>query len=369
MKAWFRPLAAGLPAILLCAPVRAQSPSPAPVATPQQSGTAQGTADFSQFHTADQLWAHIQQLQQGPASASPSPRDVMALLHQLTAASAEFQMRYPKDARRWEAKLIFLQYDSMLASSESRDVDTANIESQLQAVAAAPDAPAEAKRQARVTVIQLHIQDSGQETLTPDVEKEILAFIHDFPDEPVVAELQKMRIESLQKTEPAKAGEALDALLKDANPAVVQMAQAEVAKRDLMKKPLELQFTAADGSKVDLKQLRGKVVLIDFWATWCAPCMEEVPDVVKLYKELHGKGLEIVGISLDQDKSLVEAVTKSYGMAWPQYFDGKGWQNEIASRYGITEIPLMFLVNKKGMVVDPEVHQPDRDEIGKYLGE
>src|SRR5471030_1254825 len=70
----------------------------------------------------------------------------------------------------------------------------------------------------------------------------------------------------------------------------------------ILDKPLDLKFTAVDGKKVDLADMRGKVVLIDFWATWCPPCRAEVPDVVATYKKYHDQGFEVVGISLDQDK-------------------------------------------------------------------
>jgi thiol-disulfide isomerase/thioredoxin len=178
-----------------------------------------------------------------------------------------------------------------------------------------------------------------------------------------------MRLDSLKETDAGAQEKLLEALLKDPNAAVAAMAKAEVTMRDLMKKPIELQFTATDGTKVDLAKLRGKVVLVDFWATWCAPCMEEVPDVVKAYKEYHGQGLEIVGISLDQDKTLVDAVTKADGMAWPQYFDGKMWDNEISSRYGITQIPTMWLVDKKGMVTDTAAGDDLENKVKKLLAE
>jgi len=90
--------------------------------------------------------------------------------------------------------------------------------------------------------------------------------------------------------------------------------------------------------------------------------------VVKVYNELHGQGLEIVGISLDQDKTLVESVTKAQGMTWPQYFDGKMWDNEISSRYGITQIPTMWLVDKKGMVTDTDAGTDLEGKVKKLLG-
>jgi thiol-disulfide isomerase/thioredoxin len=109
-----------------------------------------------------------------------------------------------------------------------------------------------------------------------------------------------------------------------------------------------------DGKDVDLTKMRGKVVLVDFWATWCAPCRAEVPNVVAAYKKYQAKGFEVVGISLDEDKDAMLAYLKEQGMTWPQHFDGKGWQNEVGSKYGIQSIPAMWLVDKKGMIRSTE---------------
>jgi thiol-disulfide isomerase/thioredoxin len=141
------------------------------------------------------------------------------------------------------------------------------------------------------------------------------------------------------------------------------------ASADLKTKPLEMKFTAVDGREVDVSKLQGKVVLIDFWATWCGPCVAELPNVLKAYKELHPKGFEIVGISLDGEKSELEAFVKEKGMEWPQYFDGKGWQNEIATKYGIQSIPAMWLLNKKGMVVSTAARGNLEEQVTKLLAE
>ena len=141
------------------------------------------------------------------------------------------------------------------------------------------------------------------------------------------------------------------------------------ASADLKTKPLELKFTAVDGREVDVSKLQGKVVLIDFWATWCGPCVAELPNVLKAYKELHPKGFEIVGISLDGEKAELEAFVKEKGMEWPQYFDGKGWQNEIATKYGIQSIPAMWLLNKKGMVVSTSARGSLEEQVTKLLAE
>ncbi|MFN0077822.1 MAG: TlpA family protein disulfide reductase [Prosthecobacter sp.] len=141
------------------------------------------------------------------------------------------------------------------------------------------------------------------------------------------------------------------------------------ATADLKNKPFELKFTAVDGKEVDVSKLQGKVVLIDFWATWCGPCVAELPNVIKAYKELHPKGFEIVGISLDSDKAALEAFVKEKGMEWPQYFDGKGWQNEISTKYGIESIPAMWLLNKKGMVVSTNARDGLEETVAKLLAE
>jgi thiol-disulfide isomerase/thioredoxin len=134
-------------------------------------------------------------------------------------------------------------------------------------------------------------------------------------------------------------------------------------------KPLSLKFDAADGSPVDLAKLHGKVVLIDFWATWCGPCMKEVPNVVAAYAKYHDKGFEIIGISLDKSKDAMLRMTSQKGMIWPQYFDGKGWENEISSGFHVRSIPTMWLVNKNGVLAIPNARADLEGQIAKLLAE
>ena len=115
-------------------------------------------------------------------------------------------------------------------------------------------------------------------------------------------------------------------------------------------KPLDLKFAAVDGSPVDLKEMKGKVVLVDFWATWCGPCVAEVPSLKKTYDTYHSRGFEILGISLDDKKEDLLEFTRKNGMPWLQYFDGKHWNNEISFRFGINSVPTAWLVDKKGIL-------------------
>lgn len=119
--------------------------------------------------------------------------------------------------------------------------------------------------------------------------------------------------------------------------------------------PLDITFTAIDGREIDLADMKGTVVLVDFWATWCVPCIKAMPDLKKVYDEFGGKGFEIVGISLDSEKQKLEDYLKKESIGWPQYFDGQGWDNELARKFGIESIPSTFLIGKDGAIaaVDP----------------
>jgi len=136
---------------------------------------------------------------------------------------------------------------------------------------------------------------------------------------------------------------------------------------DKLPQPVDIKFTAIDGRAVDLASLHGKVVLIDFWATWCPPCRAEVPHVVETYKKLHDKGFEVIGISLDQNKEALVEFTKKNSMTWPQYFDGKGWENSISKKNGIDSIPAMWLIDKQGKVVSTDARDDLAGQVEKLL--
>jgi peroxiredoxin len=143
---------------------------------------------------------------------------------------------------------------------------------------------------------------------------------------------------------------------KNADQIVESMKKQEEAKK--------IQRTLVDGAKfpdfsekdvagkpLSVANYRGKVVLIDFWATWCGPCVAELPNVLKTYETHHGKGFEIIGISLDQDEKKLTTFTQQKNMPWQQYFDGQGWTNKLASRYGVNSIPATYLLDGDGKIL------------------
>lgn len=101
----------------------------------------------------------------------------------------------------------------------------------------------------------------------------------------------------------------------------------------------------------DLSQWKGKVVLIDFWATWCGPCMRELPNVQSIYKTYHERGFEVIGISLDHDLEILRKTLTKNTIPWPQLCDGLGWNSHLAKKFAIHSIPSTFLISKDGTLL------------------
>ena len=176
-------------------------------------------------------------------------------------------------------------------------------------------------------------------------------------------------VDAITKNDPAAAEAFLRTRVTAAetNSAIKEMAAGRLRIIEARRAPLELKFTAIDGREVDLAKLRGKVVLIDFWATWCVPCMEEMPTVRAAYKKFHDQGFEVIGISFDKapgekpramEKTAAEVLqfTKDKEMPWPQHYDGKYWANEFGVHFSIASIPATFLLGKDGRLVTTEAH-------------
>jgi ankyrin repeat protein/thiol-disulfide isomerase/thioredoxin len=235
-----------------------------------------------------------------------------------------------KNSRPRSAKLVHALTESTRAQVDNRAPDNAALLALIKEIVAAPDVGPVMKADARYLAVAADLETLrapggvSNDTARVALEADMSEFQRNHPDDVRVADVRQ-QWEGLQRRWLA-----------------IREARAE--------RPMDLKFTAVDSTDVDVAKLRGKVILVDFWATWCGPCRGEIPHVVAAYNQLHTKGFEVVGISLDQNKEQLTNFTKQAGMAWPQYFDGKGWENEISSRYGIQSIPTAWLIDKKGFV-------------------
>ena len=158
------------------------------------------------------------------------------------------------------------------------------------------------------------------------------------------------------------------AMAKSSNEQIQKMGESfagTLRRLSLPGHPMEISGTLLNGKPFDQKTLAGKVVLVDFWATWCGPCVAEIPNVLEQYEKYHKDGFEVVGISLDQERESLEKFVAEQKLPWPILFEepkGDGWQHPLATFYGISGIPTVVLIGRDGNVIT-------LDARGEKLGE
>ncbi len=359
---------------------------------------------------ADALWSKIEAAQKAPRPAVKREGEkviytrayVEALAERgesLHALLQEFCAKFPADPRRWDA-VVAMGANNRMFVKEIGDVEAKGFAAVVRDTAAqkawqaqlatlttemmtAPDAPETARQDAFEKWVDNARAEIDQGGAQSEFRRRLDVLREKFPASSKIRIAEWQYLNRLRRTDLKAVEPHLALMMKDSNARVAKWAAGEMEVEKLRRTPMELKFTSSDGREVDLAKLRGKVVLIDFWATWCGPCIAEVPNMKRVYDAYHDKGFEIVGISVDTapadpTKSERGKVTLAEfndfaaqkGTPWPHYYDGKGWdQNPYAPFYGITGIPAMFLLDKSGRLVSTDARGPKLEkEVKEHLG-
>jgi thiol-disulfide isomerase/thioredoxin len=308
----------------------------------------------------DQAWARLQELRERANEKVPIGTNAVEFYSgrekALHDAAAEFIKQFPNDAHRAEAMLWEIETTNNPDPAEQRIALLRRNERDASSIVDNAAWPANLRFQIRRTLLAQWL-DQPEAITTPAVAVEIEDRIADLvrmnPGE--LISFQLARVDLMLRFEPEKGRALLQELTQAADPKLADAAKLRLLKEEMVGKPVNLQFTAVDGSAIDLQALRGKIVLIDFWATWCPDCLRDMPAIRQIYQKYKDKGFAVIGISLDKDAQALSNFVARKLIPWPQYFDGQGWGNQFATKYGVRAIPEMWLIDQRGDLVSTNV--------------
>jgi peroxiredoxin len=345
------------------------------------AGFSQSTNTANPPSPADLAWRELQSVLQPPPVPSewkgkePTPAQIEAYraeqgrLAGLAADKArDFIAKYPDSGKAAEAKR---QYARMLQTAvalgnKERATELEKVQAdRLQDPTTPEDEKFRIRSQQVLTEARAQLAP-GENPMTA-YEKAARQLMKEFPKR---SEPYQILMSVAEGSEGAHAKELLaEIAAAEAAGEVREQAKTVQAKYERVGKPLDIKFKATNGQEVDLATLKGKVVLVDFWATWCGPCVKEIPNVRAAYEKLHPKGFEIVGISFDSDRKKLDDFIAKEKLPWVQYYDGKGWSNEFGRKFGINSIPAMWLIDKKGNLRDLSARADLESKVEKLLAE
>jgi thiol-disulfide isomerase/thioredoxin len=284
-------------------------------------------------------------------------------------ALAKFRADHPKAPERWYATLLAFDADQRREDAELAPLlgePTATLEEVMDA----EDAPEEARRRASRRIILFDADDVEDTEGFRAWEQRALEHLDEYADDPGAGELQKRRLELCRENAPAFVEELARELEFDGDDEVASAArkilQSSRRRKELLGSPVEIRFRKLTGEPARLSDLRGKFLVIDWWAPWCEPCLEAIPRLRELADRYKGR-VEFIGIALDDDDDAIEEAIREQSIPWPQYRVKGGFESPIAKRFGIDALPTIWIVGPDGRLLDGNAGEDLTAALEKHL--
>ena len=284
------------------------------------------------------------------------------------AMKARFLSAFPQHPLRWQLRFT----EGMLAAQNDESDRQSVAESVFREIVSAADSPPSLKAKASGLILAFRYKTFLEKKCALTAFREAVeSHIKSYPKEEGNDQYARWLIDALLPRDPETRSKKLEEMTHSDLPALAHAAREKLEIQErleaLRKKPLEMNFTAIDGRSVSLCALRGKVVLVDFWASWSLESLALLPSRMAAYQKFKDRGFEIIGVSFDEDKQSFLDILTAKQITWPQLFDGKALNNPLGTRYGIEGLPVSWLLDQQGLLVHTDLVTGLEQEIQKLL--
>jgi thiol-disulfide isomerase/thioredoxin len=274
---------------------------------------------------------------------------------------------YPSAPNLHEVRRRMLRAAEFLAGQKKDDTSRERLIKIANRVLAS-DAPRGAKVRADFHLTQQKIAPMIKTRRHRELEQEVLAYVKRYEGTPTAVRALILGTALAMQDPHGKLHERFIETMKHDYPDNPEVREFLIRAGRSEGLPFSAVLTRLDGKKLSLPDdLRGKVVVVDFWATWCPPCVASIPHMKQLYAKHKSHGLEIVGISLDNSRPALEKMIKERGMNWVHTFSRLGWNDPTAQRYGIRAIPMIWVVGRDGKILSDGATNPNASTLKEAL--